>query len=125
MAPTGELYSTCAVETPFTIGSAFEFHAMMWPDSEEKMNAAGPLPALDLTSKLLVGLNTCPVGAGSAGGRVTVRLAFVAVAPPAPTPYTVATLVPLSATHSGLVGLSASPQEFCRSASTTLSPTLP
>src|SRR6266571_1077213 len=95
---------------------------MICPPSEEKMNGAGPMPALDVTTKSPVGLNTWPVGAEPAGGRVTVRPAFDAVAPLGLTLYTVATLVPLSATHSGLVGLRARPQGFCRWGSTTCAP---
>src|SRR2546430_10261372 len=97
---------------------------MICPPSEEKMNSAGPMPALDLTTKSPVGLNTWPVGAESAGGRVTVRPAFDAVAPPGLTLYTVATLVPLSATHSGVVGPRARPQGFFRLGSTTCAPTV-
>src|SRR5262245_38289029 len=58
------------------------------------------------------------------GGRVTTRGTCVAVAPPGLTPYSVATLVPLSATHSGVVGPKASPQGFFRLGSTICAPTV-
>src|ERR1700747_2823189 len=97
---------------------------MICPPSEEKMNSAGALPALDLIVKPLVGLNTCPVGLESMGGKVTAGGAGVAVAPPGLTPSNVATLVPLSATHSGVVGPKASPQGFFRLGSTICAPTV-
>src|SRR6185437_7668858 len=77
-----ELNFTCAVDVPFTTGSATGLQAMICPPSEEKMNSAGALPALDLILKPLVGLNTCPVGLESMGGRVTTRGTRVAMAPP-------------------------------------------
>ena len=119
-----ELNFTCAVDMPFTTGSATGLHAMICPPSEEKMNSAGPLPALDLSTKPLVGLNTWPVGLESVGGRVTTRGTCLAVAPPGLTPYRVATLVPLSATHSGVVGPKARPQGFFRLGSTICAPTV-
>src|SRR6266536_557127 len=114
MAPIGELYFTSAVDMPFTTGSAFGFQAMILPLSEEKMNSAGPSPALDLSTKPSVGLNTWPVGLESSGGRVTTRGTCWAVAPPGLMLYSVDTLVPLSATHSGVVGPRARPQAFFR-----------
>jgi hypothetical protein len=120
----GELYSTCAVALPFTSGSAAGLHAMICPPSEEKMNSAGPIPAMDLTTKSLVGLNTWPVGLESAGGRVNTAGTCWAVSPPGLIPYRVATLVPLSATQSGVVGPNASPQGFFRLGSTICAPTV-
>src|SRR5512142_3145462 len=87
---------------------------MMWPDSDEKMNSPGPLPALVVTTKPLVGLNTWPVGAESMGGRVTVRGTCWTEPPPRLMLYRVETLVPLSATHSGAAGPSARPHAFFR-----------
>src|SRR5512142_2229108 len=78
------------------------------------MNSAGPMPALDLTTKLPVGLNTWLVGAESMGGRVTVSGTCWTEPPPRLMLYKVATLVPLSATHSGVVGPRARPQAFFR-----------
>ena len=80
-APLRELNFTCAVDMPFTTGSAAGLQAMIWPLSEEKMNSAGPMPALDLSTKPLVGLNTWPVGAESIGGNVTLSLDGWAVGP--------------------------------------------
>ena len=80
--------------------------------------------------KLLVGLNTCPVGAGltpvagSPPGIPTTRGAAVTVAPPGPMEYRVAVAVPLFATHSGEDGLRARPQGFLRLGSTMLAPTV-
>src|SRR5215813_12377254 len=123
-APLRELNFTWAVDMPFTTGSATGLQAMICPPSEEKMNSAGALPAMDLILNPLVGLNTCPVGLESMGGRVTTRGTCVAMAPPGLTPYSVATLVPLSATHSGVVGPKASPQGFFRLGSTICAPTV-
>src|SRR6516164_5140082 len=50
-----ELHSSVAVEVPVPIRSATGFHALIWPDSEEKMNRAGPLPDLEVTTKPVVG----------------------------------------------------------------------
>src|SRR5437588_12740053 len=86
------------------------------------MNRASP--------KLLVGLNTCPVGAGltplagSPPGIPTTRGTAVTVAPPGPMEYRVAVAVPLFATHSGDDGLRARPQGFWRLGSTMLAPTV-
>src|SRR2546427_3381074 len=80
--------------------------------------------------KLLVGLNTCPVGggltplAGSPPGIPTTRGTAVTVAPPGPIEYRVAVAVPLFATHSGDDGLRARPQGFLRLGSTMLAPTV-
>ena len=46
-------------------GGTFRFHPVMSPFSDAKMNAAGPDDVPDFTTKPLVGLNTCPVGAPS------------------------------------------------------------
>ena len=98
---------------------------MICPPSEEKMNSAGPMPALDLSTKPLVGLNTWPVGAGvHRRQRDRQSLDRRAVGPPGLTGYTVATLVPLSATHSGVVGPKARPQGFFRLGSTICAPTV-
>jgi len=78
------------------------------------MNSPGPLPALVLTTNPLVGLNTWPVGAESIGGRVTVSGTCWTEPPPRPMLYRVETLVPLSATHSGVVGPRARPHAFFR-----------
>src|SRR5690349_16021055 len=101
---------------PFITGLTFGFHAMMWPDSDEKMNSAGAvtLVALDVIMKLPVGLNTWPVGAESIGGRVTVSGNCWTIRPPGLMVYKVETLVPLSATHSGVVGPRARPHAFFR-----------
>lgn len=84
----GELNTSEAVDNPLVIGSAVGFHAVIWPDSEEKMNPAGPLPALLVTTNPGVELATCPVGLEPSPvdtrppGMFTVSPAFVAVAPP-------------------------------------------
>src|ERR1700745_315859 len=71
-----ELASTVAVEVLFAeIGSAVGDHAVILPDSEEKMNSAGPLPALVVTTKSVPAFATWPVGAPP--GIVTTRPAFV------------------------------------------------
>src|SRR5216684_5587884 len=83
-----DLNITCAVDLAFVIGSAAGLQAVTRPDSETKMNRAGPLPALELTTKPVVGLNTCPSGLGPspvevrAPGMVTVSGALVTVVPP-------------------------------------------
>src|SRR5689334_14889255 len=87
---------------------------MIWPPSEEKMNSPGPLPAFVLTTKPLVGLNTWPVGLESIGGSVTVSGTCWTIPPPGVMLYRVETLVPLSATHSGVVGPRARPHAFFR-----------
>jgi hypothetical protein len=88
------------------------------------MNSAGALPALDLILKPLVGLNTCPVGLESMGGRVTTRGTCVAVGAAGAHAVQRGHAVPLSATHSGVVGPKASPQGFFRLGSTICAPTV-
>ena len=76
------------------------------------MNSAGPLPVDVCTTKSLVELNTVPVGAPC--GMLTTSETIAGMLPSTPPLYRVETSAPLSATHSGEVGLAACPQGSTR-----------
>src|SRR5229473_1015911 len=96
----------------------------MMPSSLAKMKRAALVPALLVTTKLLLlPLNTTPVGVPCwppAPG--TVKTNGMA---PVPTLYSVVRPDPLSAIHHGDVGLEASPQALTRRGSTRSAGTAP
>ena len=100
--------STCAFE-PETGCPA---HALSTPDSESKRKSAGPLPVGVCTTKSLVELNTVPVGAPC--GMLTTSGTIAGMLPSTPPLYRVETSAPLSATHSGEVGLADCPHGLTR-----------
>src|SRR6266705_4885596 len=105
------------------VGSALGFQPDIVPSSVAKMKRLGPDPFGPVTTKSLVPLKILPVGAEvvpaglpPGGGMVTTSCiggepTWSAVPSPL---YTVATPVPLSETHQGLVGLCDRPQELTR-----------
>src|SRR5262245_29152760 len=99
-------------------GGTFGFQPVMSPLSESNRNSAGPLwPAPSSTTKPDVGLKTCPVGPSP--GMLTTSGTIVG-GPVTPSPvYRAATLVPLAATHTGVVGPCAMPQALTRLGSVT------
>src|SRR5947209_5737157 len=99
------------------VGSAVRFQPVMSPPSLSKMNAAGPVPPGPVTANWPVPLNTCPVGAPP--GMDTTNGEFATGAPATPPGYRVAVLVPLLATQTGLVALSARPHELTAFGSST------
>ena len=86
--------------------------AVTVPASESKMNFDGTRMSPTLSLNPLVGLNTWPVGAPP--GTETTNGTWVTGLPCTEPEYSVARLVPLSATHSGVVGPAASPHGFTR-----------
>jgi len=74
-----------------------EFHAVIVPASESKMNLDGE----PLTGKPLVGLKTVPVGAPPV--MLTTSGTIIGMLLPTPPEYSVETSVPLSETHAGVV----------------------
>src|SRR5262245_43488797 len=77
-------------------GGTLKFHPVTAPDSDAKMNAAGPLAAPLVTTKSVVGLNTCPVGAPP--GMVTLNGWLIGL--PATSPvYTSLRFAPLDDTQ--------------------------
>src|SRR5437764_3395259 len=93
-------------------GGTFAFQPVMLPDSDAKMNVAGPDAIPDVTTKPLVGLNTCPVGSPpgmlTTSGTADTGVFF------SPPRYSVATSAPLSDTHTGVLGPADIPQGFTR-----------
>ena len=87
----------------------------MNPFSDAKMNRAGALVPPSLTSKSVVGLFTCPVGAPSE--IETVSATLVSGMPGVAPRYSVETSLPASETQTGDVGLKLMPQAFTRSGS--------
>jgi hypothetical protein len=86
--------------------------AEMVPASESKMNLAGIRPMFVPSLKPFEALNTWPVGAPI--GTVNTSGTMPNGAPPVPPEYSVARPVPLSATHSGVVGPVARPHGLTR-----------
>src|SRR5689334_3604104 len=96
------------------VGSAAGLQPVRSPSSLTNRKRAGPDPFGPVTTNPVVGLNACPVGAPP--GIDTVRAALVTGFAPPPA-YSVEVLVPLLATHSGLVGDRASPHALTASGS--------
>src|ERR687891_1024433 len=84
------------------------FHAVIVPASESKMNLDGA----PFTGKPLVELNTVPVGAPPAMSTTSGRI--IGMLRRTPPEYSVDLSVPLSATHSGVVGPADSPHGLTR-----------
>src|SRR5205823_10026947 len=101
-----------------SVAATAGFQPEIVPSSLAKMKRAGPEAKPLVTAKLVVPLNTTPVGAP---GTVTVRPSLAPVLPL----YSVATAVPLSDTHHGEVPLETRPQAFTRSGSTRSAGTAP
>src|SRR4029450_7508996 len=91
------------------------FQPVTSPASESNRNSAGPLAAPAWTSNPGVGLKTCPVGAPP--GMFTTNGALLMGLPLTKPGEMVALSVPLSATHTGVVGPAARPQGLTRSGS--------
>ena len=113
-AKASPLYTSCLLlnSTSAFVPDTAPLQALSTPASESKMKFAGALPVAVLTTKSLVGLNTVPVGAPP--GMFTVSATICGMLPLTPPPYSVETLEPLSATHSGDVGLADCPQGLTR-----------
>ena len=86
------------------------FQPRIFPSSVENRNSEGPDTPSWLTTKSELPLNTVPVGA-------PFTLTTSGMVAPVPS-YRVETLVPLSATHHGVVGPAARPQALTRFGST-------
>src|SRR5437764_15305889 len=85
------------------------FQAEITPASESKMNLAAPVPP-SLNPDVL--FHTIPVGAPP--GIETTSGTICGMLPLTPPVYSVDTLVPLSFTHSGVLGPAAIPHGFTR-----------
>src|SRR5690242_15429903 len=95
------------------VRSAVEFHPVRSLPSLTNRKRAGPEPFGPVTTNPSVGLNASPVGAPPGIETVKPTLVTTSAIPE----YKVEVLVPLLATHSGLVGESARPQALTRSGS--------
>src|SRR3954468_12063926 len=103
--------TTSLVRTFIWIGLV-SVQAEMVPASESKMNLAGTRPMLVRSLNPFEALNTWPVGAPL--GTVNTSGAMLNGVPAVPPAYSVARPVPLSATHSGVVGPAARPHGLTR-----------
>ncbi len=113
--------------TPAVGSGVVRVQAEMVPSSLANRKRAGAVVPPRVMTKSVVGLATRPEGAAGpeAPGRATTSgPGVVGWAIPSPS-YRVASPVPLSATHHGVVGSASSPQEFTRLASTCSAATAP
>src|SRR3954453_10858316 len=117
MAPSVAVKAVWAVgDGGGTVGGAFGFQPGTAPDSEAKMNAAGPLLVPSVTTKSVVPLNTWPVGAPP--GMVTLN-GWVIGLPLTSPRYNSLRSAPLDDTQNGLVALREMPQALTRVGSVT------